>query len=418
VQRRVSALIAGLIGIAYLTLVLYAGSVPVGSPDKLGFSSDRMKRIGEAMQGHINAHDISGSVTLISRRGQIAYFEAQGFMDIESSKPMSRDAIFPLASMSKPITGVAVLLLAEEGKLRLSDPVSKFIPEFKNTNVAVTKPGAQPAGDDRNKTAYDVVSATREITIHDLLTHTSGLVSGGLGSTQAARISPKSATDTLASYIPRLAGVPLDFQPGTLWRYSGQAGFDVLSRIVEIASGRPYDQFLKERLFAPLGMKDTGFVASDDQRVVTVYRKTAKGLEPQNPSVSRTYFSGAAGLMSTAEDYLQFAQMLVNGGELNGKRFLSPRTVELMSSNHVGNLFEGQLGIAHGMGFGLSVQVALDPVVAGLSVSPGAYGWRGAYGTHVSIEPQERMVSLMMVSTSDTFVRWDFENAVRQAIVE
>jgi CubicO group peptidase (beta-lactamase class C family) len=390
----------------------------VGSPDKLGFSSDRMKRIGEAMQGHINAHDISGSVTLISRRGQIAYFEAQGFMDIESSKPMSRDAIFPLASMSKPITGVAVLLLAEEGKLRLSDPVSKFIPEFKNTNVAVTKPGAQPAGDDRNKTAYDVVSATREITIHDLLTHTSGLVSGGLGSTQAARIAPKSATDTLASYIPRLAGVPLDFQPGTLWRYSGQAGFDVLSRIVEIASGRPYDQFLKERLFAPLGMKDTGFVASDDQRVVTVYRNTAKGLEPQNPSVSRTYFSGAAGLMSTAEDYLQFAQMLVNGGELNGKRFLSPRTVELMSSNHVGNLFEGQLGIAHGMGFGLSVQVALDPVVAGLSVSPGAYGWRGAYGTHVSIEPQERMVSLMMVSTSDTFVRWDFENAVRQAIVE
>jgi CubicO group peptidase (beta-lactamase class C family) len=370
------------------------------------------------MQGHINAHDISGSVTLIARRSQIAYFEAQGLMDIESSKPMSRDANFPLASMSKPITGVAVLLLAEEGKLRLSDPVSKFIPEFKNMKVAVAKPGARPAGEDRNNTAYDVVSATREITIHDLLTHTSGLVSGGLGSTQAARIAAKSATDTLASYIPRIAGVPLDFQPGTLWRYSGQAGFDVLSRIVEIASGRPYDQFLKERLFAPLGMKDTGFVASDDQRVVTVYRKTAKGLERQNPSVSRTYFSGAAGLMSTAEDYLQFAQMLVNGGELNGKRFLSPRTVELMSSNHVGSLFEGQLGIAHGMGFGLSVQVALDPVIAGLSVSRGAYGWRGAYGTHVSIEPQEKMVSLMMVSTSDTFVRWDFENAVRQAIVE
>src|SRR5262249_38331032 len=151
-----------------------------------------------------------------------------------------------------------------------------------------------------------------------------GLVSGGLGSTQAARIAPRSATDTLATYVPRLAAVPLDFQPGTLWRYSGEAGFDVLSRIVEIASGRPYDQFLKERLFAPLGMKDTGFVASDEQRVVTVYRKTAKGLERQNPSVSRTYFSGAAGLMSTAEDYLQFAQMLVNGGELNGKRFLSP----------------------------------------------------------------------------------------------
>lgn len=411
-----------LIAVTSFALLLNAGSVPAGKPEDVGFSADRMRRIGAAMQQHIDAGDISGAVTLIARRGQIAYFEAQGLMDIESRKPMPRDAIFPLASMSKPVAGAAVLMLLEEGKVRLSDPVSKFIPEFKNMKVAVAKPGARPAaaGERGSDVSFDVVSATREITVRDLLTHTSGLVSGGLGASQAQRIAPRAPTDTLASYIPRLAAVPLDFQPGTLWRYSGQAGFDVLSRIVEIASGQTFDVFLKQRIFDPLGMKDTGFVLSRDAmpRIVTLYRKAGNRLERQNPNQSTTYFSGAAGLMSTAEDYLQFAQMLVNGGQLNGKRLLSPRTVELMSSNQVGDLFDGQLGIADGMGFGLSVQVALNPAVAGLSVSKGAFGWRGAYGTHVSIEPQEKMVSLMMVSTSDTFVRWDFENAVRQAIVE
>jgi CubicO group peptidase (beta-lactamase class C family) len=406
-----------------LTLLLTAGSVPTAAkPEEVGMSTDRLGRIGEAFQKHVDAHDISGAVGLVARRGKIAYFEAQGLMDIESKKPMRKDSIFRLASMSKPVTGVAVLLLLEEGKLRLTDPVSKFIPEFKSMKVAVAKPGAQPAraGANSGEVAFDVVSASREITIQDLLTHTSGLVSGGLGSGQANRIAPRSATDTLATYVPRLAAVPLDFQPGTLWRYSGLAGFDVLSRIVEIASGQPYDRFLKQRLFDPLGMKDTGFVLGEDAapRIVTLYRKTAKGLERQDPNDSKTYFSGAAGLMSTAEDYLQFAQMLVNGGQLNGRRFLSPRTVELMSTNNVGNLFEGQLGIEHGMGFGLSVQVAVDPVAAHLRVSKGAFGWRGAYGTHVSIEPEEKMVSLMMVSTSDTLVRMDFENAVRQAIAE
>jgi CubicO group peptidase (beta-lactamase class C family) len=408
---------------------LTAGSVTNAKPEDVGLSPERLAKIHDAIQQHVDAHDISGAVTLVARRGRIAHFEAQGLMDLESKRPMSKDGIFRLASMSKPITGVAVLMLMEDGKLRLSDPVSRFIPAFKNLKVAVPKPGAQPAlANGRGEAvgadvAFDLITASREITIRDLLTHTSGLVSGGLGTSQVARLAPRGPADTLADYVPRLAIVPLDFQPGTLWRYSGQAGFDVLSRIVEVASGQPYDVFLKQRLFDQLGMKDTGFVPTNENstRVVTLYQRTEPGLERaanQNQNTSRTYFSGAAGLMSTAEDYLQFAEMLLNGGELNGKRLLSPRTVELMSSNHVGDLFDGQLGIAHGVGFGLSVQVVQDPAVAGLRVSSGAFGWRGAYGTDVSIEPKERMVSIIMISTNNTLVHRDFENAVRQAIVD
>jgi CubicO group peptidase (beta-lactamase class C family) len=347
-------------------------------------------------------------------------------MDLESKQPMRRDAIFRLASMSKPITGVAVLMLMEDGKLRLTDPVSRFIPALKHLTVAVPRPGS-PATIGRGVSpadvVFDVVSASREITVRDLLTHTSGLVSGGLGGSQATRLAPRGPNDTLADYVPKLTTVPLDFQPGTLWRYSGQAGFDVLGRIVEVASGKSFDVFLKERLFDPLGMKDTGFFPSADNaaRVATIYQRTEHGLERltnQNQFTSHSYFSGAAGLMSTAEDYAQVAQMLVNGGELHGRRYLSPRTVELMASNHVGDLFDGQFGIAHGMAFGLSVQIVVEPAVAGLPVSSGAFGWRGAYGCDVSIEPKEQMVSLVMLSTNNTVVHRDFHNAVRQAIVD
>jgi CubicO group peptidase (beta-lactamase class C family) len=247
------------LGVAAFTLPLGAGSgaLSVGKPDDLGFAPDRMPRIREAVQRHVDAGQVSGAVTLVARRGKIAHFEAYGVQDLESKKPMPKDGIFRLASMSKPITAVAVMMMVEDGKVRLNDPVSRFIPEFRGAKVAMAKPGARaggpggPGGGRGSAPEFDVVSASRDITIRDLLTHGSGLMSGGLGNAVAPQ---RGATDTLATYIPKLGAVPLDFQPGTLWRYSGMAGFDVLSRVVEIASGQTLDQFLKQRLFDPLGM--------------------------------------------------------------------------------------------------------------------------------------------------------------------
>ena len=267
--------------------------VPTGKAEDVGLSTDRLKRIGEAVQRQIAAGNVAGAVTLVARRGKIAHFEAQGVMDVDTKKPMAKDNLFRLASMSKPITGVAIMMLVEEGKVRLNDPVSRFIPEFANLNkVAVPRPGAQgpppqgrqggaaPEGGKGAPPQYDVVSVNRPITIADLLKHGSGLVSGGLGAADAARLAPRTPTDTLATYIPKLAAVPLDFQPGALWRYSGGAGFDVLSRVVEIASGQTYDKFLQERLLGPLGMPDTGFFApaSKASRVVTMSETTPNGL--------------------------------------------------------------------------------------------------------------------------------------------
>ena len=385
------------------------------------------KRIGEAVQRHVTAGDVAGAVTLVARRGKIAHFEAQGVMDVDTKKPMAKDNLFRLASMSKPITGVAVMMLVEEGKIRLNDPVSRFIPEFASLNkVAVPRPGAPAAPQGRQGVAaaapqYDVVSANRQITIADLLKHGSGLVSGGLGAADAARLAPRTPTDTLATYIPKLAAVPLDFQPGTLWRYSGSAGFDVLSRVVEIASGQTYDKFLQDRLLGPLGMQDTGFFAPAGKaaRVVTMSESTPNGLRAVARTDSTVYFSGAGGMMSTAEDYLQFAQMMLNGGELNGRRYLSPQTIALMTSNHTGDMVNGQFGRpAHGMGFGLGVQVVEDPVAADLRVGKGAWGWAGAYGTNFHIDPTERMVLIIMMQTSVGALQRDFENAVSQAIVK
>ena len=413
--------LVALIGFLLMVATLSAGSVPVAKPEEVGLSTERLRRVNEAVQRHIAAKNVSGAVTLVARRGRIAHFEAQGMQDLETKKAMPKNGIFRLASMSKPVTGVAVMMLVEEGKIRLSDPVSRFIPEFKGINkVAVPKPGAAAGGGGRGAPpAFDTVDASREITVRDLLTHTSGLVSGGLGAPTAPQ---RTESDTLATYIPKLGSVPLDFQPGTLWRYSGLVGFDVLSRVVEIVSGLTFDQYLKQRIFDPLGMKDTGFQLSKEQesRLVTVYRSTPQGLQSGNQSSSTKYFSGASALMTTAEDYLQFAQMLLNGGELNGKRILGPRTIELMTSNHTGDMVNGQFGRpARGMGFGLSMQVVQDPVAADLRVSKGAYSWPGGSGVAFWVDPEEKIVSIYMIQGgSGGALRQEFENAIRQAIVE
>jgi CubicO group peptidase (beta-lactamase class C family) len=402
-----------LILLAALAAPLVAGGVPAGKPEDAGMSSERLNRIHDSVQRHIDAGEVSGAVTLVARRGRIVHLEAHGLMDLESKKPMTTGAIFRLASMTKPVTSVAVLMMAEEGKIRLSDPVSRFLPEFKGAKVSIVRDGLPD---------YYVIPADRDVTILDLLTHTSGLVSGRMLGTRLAPV--RTPQDTLATYVPRLAAVPLDFQPGTRWEYSGAAGPDVLGRIVEIVSGLPYDRFLRTRIFEPLGMNDTFFYPPGDRRprMPVLYRKGEKGLERapnQDGFSSPTYFSAGGGLMSTAEDYAQFAQMLLNGGTLNGKRLLGPRTVELMASNHVGDLFNGKAGRpARGMGFGLLVAVVQDHVAAGLAVSDGAFGWDGAFGTQTWIDPKEQMVEIIMLQEQVAQAQRDFEGAVRQAIVE
>ncbi len=431
--------------------LLAAGAVPNGKPEDAGFSTERLGRIKEAVQRHIDAGSVPGVVTLVARRGKVVHFETHGFNDVEAKKPMPKDAIFRLASMSKPIGAVAVMMMVEEGKVRLNDPVSRFIPEFKQARVAVPKggpaagapSGAPGGGRGRGGPPPEVdLVPSRAITVRDLLTHTSGLMSSGPSQqTAAADVQRAGPNDTLATYVPKLGAVALDFQPGTQWRYSGLHGFDVLCRIVEVASGMTIDRFMQQRLFDPLGMKDTGFTitAARQPRMAIMYRRaqagpsTAVGAGPstalgasgferqpdQSGLSSPTYFSCSGGLISTAEDYLQFAQMLVNGGEINGKRYLSPKTIELLASNHTGDLVNGQFGRpARGMGFGLGVQVVLDQVAADLRQSKGTFGWAGAYGTNINIDPQEKMVNIIMMQTSVPQLQRDFENAVMQAIID
>jgi CubicO group peptidase (beta-lactamase class C family) len=409
-----------------LALPLLSGHVPTGKPEEEGMSTERLERIRQAMARHIEAGEISGAVTLVARHGKIVHFQAHGLMDLESKKAMTTDAIFRIASMTKPITGVAVMMMVEEGKIRLTDPVSKFISEFKDTKVAVLRDSItpRPVGQRSGDPDFYLVPAYREITIRDLLTHTSGLMSGGIGAREGLKTFPKTPADTLATYVPKLGSVALDFQPGTDWAYSGSAGPEVLGRIVEIVSGQPYDEFLRMRIFEPLGMKDTFFYPPDDRRprLVTLYDKSPGGLRKsanQDGVSTKTYFGAGGGLVSTAEDYLQFAQMLGNGGKLNGHVLLSPRTVQLMASNHVGDMFNGKLGRpAHGMGYGLLMGIVEDSVASGLRVSTGSFGWDGLYGTQAWINPAEKMVTIIMIQTQVVQVQRDFENAVMQAIME
>jgi len=410
---------------AFLALPLAAASIQGTKPEEVGLSQDRLKRIHEVVASHIDAHDISGAVTLVARKGRVAHLEAQGVLDLASNKPMPKDGLFWIASMSKPITGVAILMLMEEGKVRLNDPVSKFIPEFRGMKVAVMEDrpaGPAPANNPDAPPAYYTVPASREITIQDLLTHVSGLVSGGAASrVELAKVARKPG-ETLADYIPRLGATSLDFQPGSRWSYSPGAGFETLGRIVEIVSGQSFDQFLRQRIFDPLGMKDIFFHPPADRmpRIATTYHRANNALTPvdtQARLTNTTYFSGAGGLMTDAEDYVQFGQMLLNGGELNGKRLLSPRTVDLMASVFAPDTLPGR---QRGRGFGLSVQVINDAIAAGYRVSSGSFGWDGAFGTHFWIDPKEKVVGIIMVQTDNPNRQLDrdFENAVMQSIVE
>lgn len=400
-------------------LVLLSWPVPAATPrakpEEVGLSGERLHRIGEAMQRQIQAGQIASAVTLVARRGRVAHLEAFGHLDSESRKAAATDSLFRIASMSKPVTGVAILMLVEEGKVRLTDPVSRFVPAFKALKVSAD--GAAP------------VPAKREITVADLLTHTSGLVSGPANA-EIAKTLPGMAllTDTtrpqepLEGYLPRIADFPLSFQPGERYSYSPLAAFDTLGRIVEVASGQTFDRFLKARLFDPLGMTNTSFTIwrEQPQRLALIYRRTPGGTEKfanQNQLVSDAFFSGGAGLVSTAEDYFQFAQMLLDRGKANGRVLLSPTTIDLMTSPHAPDTLPGS---TRGGDFGLSVQVMRDPIALGQRVSSGSFGWGGAYGTNFWVDPKEKLVGVLMIQMQggSAETRRDFQTAVMQAIVE
>lgn len=414
-----------LTALTLLSLPLFAGSVPAGKPEDVGMSTDRLKRIDQMIQRRIDAGDMAGAVTIVARKGKVVHLDARGVMDLESKKPVAPDTMFRVASMTKPVTGLAIMMMLEEGKVRLTDPVSRYIPEFRGMKVAVALPG-QPAGG-RGRGAqsapaapqFYTVPAEREITVKDLLTHVSGLASGAMSNSATQKLN-RRPEENLASYIPRLGTTPLEFQPGSRWAYSAQAGFDTLGRIVEIASGIPLDQFFRQRIFDPLGMKDIYFWPPDDRwpRVASVYTRTADGLrKSQNPNgmSSKVYFMGSGGLISTAEDYLPMGVMLANGGQFNGKRLLSPKTVEMMRAVHVPDTLPGR---QPGEGYGLSVRVVSDHAKRGTLLSTGTYGWSGVYGTHFFIDPVEQVVAVLMVQTSNQEVNRDFEDMVMQSIIE
>jgi CubicO group peptidase (beta-lactamase class C family) len=327
-------------------------------------------------------------------------------------------------SMTKPVVGVAVMMMVEEGKVRLTDPVSKFIPDLQGLSAVVLNADGRiapaPSGAVTAAMPSRVVAADRETTVRDLLTHTSGLMSGGMSASSNNDVMPK-AGETVAQIMPRLKKVPLDFQPGTRWAYSGQFGFDVLLRVVEVASGMPFDQFARQRIFEPLGMKDTSFYPmAGNPRIATLYEQSNGSLrKAANPAfMNGVYLSGGGGLYSTAEDYLQFALMLLNRGQLDGKRLLSTRSVDVMSSVFAPDTLPGRLA---GEGFGLSVRVVDNPAARNTYLSKGSYGWSGAFNTHFFIDPTERIIGVFMTQivglATRGEIRDDFETAVMQSIV-
>ena len=419
--------------VAVLALPAVAGSLPTVKPEEAGMSSERLQRINQMIQRRIDAGDISGAVTIVARRGKVVHLAAQGVMDLDSKQAVTPATMFRVASMTKPVTGVAIMMMVEEGKIRINDPVSRYIPEFRGMRVAVAS-GA-PAGGGRGGAApaaaapggrggaappqFYTMPANREITIKDLLTHVSGLASGPMGNSTVQSVARKQG-EKLADYIPRLGTTALEFQPGARWMYSAQAGFDTLGRIVEIASGMPFDQFLQKRIFEPLGMKDITFWPTEAQwpRVASVYTRGANGLQKnQNPNgmSSNVYFMGSGGLISTAEDYIPLGAMLANGGELQGKRLLSRKTVEMLREAHVLDTLPGR---AAGEGYGLSVRVVTNHAARGTMLSDGTFGWSGAYGTHFFVDPKEQLVGVLMVQTSNQEVNRDFEDMVAQAIID
>jgi CubicO group peptidase (beta-lactamase class C family) len=434
---------------------LPAAPLPRAKPEDVGMSSERLLRIDQMIERRVAAGQITGAVAIVARKGKIVHLTAKGVMDLETKKPVTPATMFRVASMTKPVTSVAIMMMVEEGKVRLNDPVSRYIPEFANLKVAVETPAAPRGAGAANTEAtpapaggqagaggrgagagggrggrggrgggtpnFTTVNPTRAVTIKDLLTHTSGLGSGSMSNSTIsnAAVSRKQG-EKLADYIPRLGNTALEFQPGARWAYSAQAGHDTLGRIVEIASGMPLNEFFQKRIFDPLGMKDITFWPNEAQweRVASVYREGDNGLaKNNNPNgmSSNVYFMGSGGLISTAEDYIPFGVMLANGGTLNGKTILGKKTVEMLRSVHIPDTLPGR---AAGEGYGLGVRVVTNHARRNTMLSDGTFGWSGVYGTHFFVDPVEEVVGVILVQTAIQEINRDFEDLVAQAIID
>jgi len=385
-------------------------TLPRAAATDVGMSAERLENLKEVMARHLaSGTSPVGIVVAIARRGHLVFLHASGVMNIESKRPLATDSIFRLMSATKVIVAAAVLTLVDEGRVRLQDPVSRYVPEFATLTV-----GTASGSRDRAK---------RAITLQDLLTHTSGLGSGA-SFIETMRVADVGPGTTLAEAVRRFPQAPLEFQPGDHWSYSPVAGFDTLLRVAEIVSGQPADELLRRRIFQPLAMTDTRFwtpAADTNPRLATLYDQTRDGLKPlANPGGSEKYFSGGGGLMSTAEDLAQFGQMLLNGGELNGVRLLKASTVSQMHSSVVKEFASPFDGIKPGRTFGLGVQVINDPTAVGYRVGRGTFGWDGALGsieTHVWIDPASNIVGVVFLQGQDVSVFRDVEAAVMQSIV-
>ena len=391
-----------LLGFLLVSCFLSAQDLSPAKPESVGLSSERLERIGATVQRNIDDKRIAGAVTLVARRGHVAWFKAQGMMDREAAKPMRTDAMFRICSMTKPITSVAVMMLYEEGRFLLEDPISKYLPEFKNPKVLV-----KPA----SGAAYSI-PATKDITIRDLLRHTSGLVynwNPDLGPLYAEANVASGLNEydgTIGENVKRLAGVPLLFNPGERYEYG--LSVDVLGRLIEVVSGQPLDEFFRTRIFEPLGMKDTYFYPPESKldRLATAYTYYAdKGLNrfPETPiqegpfAYSADYpyrgpkklFSGGAGLVSTAMDYARFCQMVLDGGKAGNMRLLSRKSVELMTQDQLGNI-----NPEFGMGLGFGVEGIKGPL-AELG-SPGENFWGGFFYTQFYVDQKEQVIVVFM----------------------
>ena len=390
-----------------------------------GFSVERLARIDSAMQRWVDEGEVAGAVALVLRDGRPVYERAVGWADREAGRRMTTDAIFRIASQTKAVTSVAVMMLVEEGRISLDDPVARFIPAYRRTTVAV-----------RSDTGRAIVPAHRGITIRDLLTHTAGISYGtdpllaplyearGLGPAAGYGWYTADKDEPICTTMERLATLPFAAQPGSGWVYG--YGTDVLGCVVERASGMPLDEFVRTRITAPLGMRDTWFFLPADKRgrLTSVYHvvgDTQVVRSPDGPRGQGDYvdgprrsFSGGAGLVSTARDYARFLQMLLNGGTLDGVRLLAPRTVALMTTNHVGTMHS-----ASGEGFGLGFRT-IDRAGANARIeSPGTFGWGGAYGSEYEVDPAEGLVLVLMVQRMPnlTWFGRRFPTLVYQALV-
>ncbi len=376
--------------------------LPNTTPEKVGLSSKRLTRIDKVIQQFVDEGKLAGAVTLVARRGKVAHLGTYGMADIESQKPMQANSIFRIASMSKPIVSVAAMTLYEEGHFQLDDPVSKFIPEFKGLKVHGVDTG------DNEQSGQ----SAREMTIQDLLRHTAGLAYGGGGTYVDSiyrEVKVFDDRETLQEMVQKLGRIPLLYQPGERWHYS--VATDVLGYLIQVISAKPLDEFLKERIFDTLGMEDTGFYVPEEklERFAPLYGMSEQGVLhireiPDTSKYSRkpSFLSGGGGLVSTVPDYMRFAQMLLNKGELGGSRILSPKTVELMTMNHVpANAMPLKIGapayefLVKG-GFGLGFRVLLDVADSSRPGSIGTYGWAGAYDTSFWIDPEEEMIGIIM----------------------